>query len=219
MLLLAFKLAIVDQTDTIFRRPILRPDSTLPGVQNPLNQRYDDGLTLIGYNQGRETMPADGILRIDLYLTAYAQPGARYQSVIHLVGPDGLRWSHADTFRPRGYTSYPFTTIWSPGVYALDSHEIEPLPGTPPGTYDVVLTIFDKDTLSPLSILNDQGQPAAPELTLGQVALTRPRHPANLPEGSRLDLQLGDLTLLLADFNTTRLPVMSICYFQLLKQS
>jgi hypothetical protein len=201
LVLLVFKLAVVDRTDTIFRRPRLQPDATLPGVEHPLDQRYADGLTLIGYDQARETIPADGILRIDLYLTVYAQPSARYQSVIHLVGPDGLRWSHTDTFRPHGYTSYPFTTIWPPGVYALDSHEIEPLPGTPPGTYDIVLTVFDKDTLTPLSMLNKQGQPAAPELTLGQVALTRSRHPASPPEDNRLDLQLGDMTLLFADFN------------------
>ncbi|MBN1978373.1 MAG: glycosyltransferase family 39 protein [Anaerolineae bacterium] len=202
LLLFAFKLAIVDCADTIFRRPGLQPDATLPGVQHPMNLRYADGMLLIGYDQDRETLPADGALRIDLYLSAYAQPGARYQTVIHLVGPDGLRWSRQDTFRPRGYASYPYTTIWSPGIYGLDSHEIEPLPGTPPGTYDVVLTVFDRDTLAPLSMLNDQGQPAAPELTLGQVTLARPRRPAELPEDGRLDLQSGDLTLLLADFNT-----------------
>jgi hypothetical protein len=201
LLLLAFKLAVVDRTDTIFRRPRLQPDATLPGVQHPLNQRYTDGLTLIGYNQDRETIPADGTLRVDLYLTAYAQPNARYQSVIHLIGPDGLRWSQTDTFRPRGYESYPYTTIWSPGVYALDSHEVEPLFGTPPGTYDVVLTVFDKDTLAPLSILNEQGQPAAPELTLGQVTLTRLHRPAELPEDGRLDLSFEYFDLVTVDFN------------------
>ncbi|MFL7791318.1 MAG: 6-pyruvoyl-tetrahydropterin synthase-related protein, partial [Anaerolineae bacterium] len=128
LLVLAFKLAIVDRTDTIFRHPGLRADATLPGVQHPLGQHYADGLTLIGYDQAQETMPADSTLRVDLYLTAYAQPSARYQTVIHLVSPDGLRWSRQDTFRPRGYASYPYTTIWSPGIYALDSHEVEPLP-------------------------------------------------------------------------------------------
>jgi hypothetical protein len=201
LFLLVFKLAVVDRTDTIFRHPGLESDAALPGVQHPLNQRYADGLTLIGYDQNRETIPADGTLRVDLYLTAYARPGARYQSVIHLVGPDGLHWSRQDTFRPRGYESYPYTTIWSPGAYALDSHEIEPLPGTPPGTYDVVLTVFDRDTLSPLSVLNEQGQPAAPEVTLGQVTLTRPQHPAELPEDGQLDLSFEYFDLVTADFN------------------
>jgi hypothetical protein len=204
VLLLVFKLVIVDRIETPFRRPALQPDGTLPGVERPLNQPYADGLTLIGYDQERATIPADGALRVDLYWTAHTRPAARYQTVIHLVGPDGLRWSLPDTFRPRGYAKYPPTTSWRPGRYALDSHEIEPLAGTPPGTYNVVATTFDRDTLTPLSVLDERGRPAAPELTLGEVTLTSPRSSAALNElgiRHRLDAPLGPLTLLGADFD------------------
>ena len=203
-ILLAFKLAVVDRTDTIFRRPTLQPDGTLPGVAHRLGRVYADGLTLIGYDQEHTAMDTDGTLRLDLYWTAHARPTARYQTVVHLIGDDGLRWSLPDTFRPRGYADYPPTTTWGSGRYALDSHEIEPLPGTPPGTYDVVLTVFDRDTLAPLSVLNEQGQPAAPALTLGRVALTAPRRltdPGVLGIRHRLDIPLGPLTLLGADFD------------------
>jgi hypothetical protein len=202
--LLTFKLAVVDRTDTLFRRPALQPDGALPGVEHPLNQPYADGLMLVGYDQGQTILPADGTLRVDLYWTARARPSARYQTVIHLVGPDGLRWSMPDSFRPRGYSKYPPTNGWSPAGYALDSHEIESLPGTPPGTYDVVLTTFDRDTLAPLSLLNEQGQPAAPALTLGQVTLTAPRRPADpdaLGMSHQMDASLGSITLLGADLN------------------
>jgi hypothetical protein len=201
LLLLALKLIIVDRVDTPFRHPTLEFDSTLPGVEHPLNQPYADGLTLVGYDQSHTSLPADGILRLDLYWTAYTQPTASYQAVVHLVGADGLRWSQPDSFRPRGYASYPSTRTWSPDRYALDSHEVEPLPGTPPGEYNVVLTAFDHDTLVPLSVLNKQGQPAAPELILGQVTLTCPGCPMELPTGDRLDLSLGDFTLLTAAFD------------------
>jgi hypothetical protein len=67
-------------------------------------------MILIGYDQGQTTIPSDDMLRFDLYWTVYTQPSARYQSVIHLVGSDGMRWSLPDTFRPRGYAKYPFTT-------------------------------------------------------------------------------------------------------------
>ena len=204
VLLPAFKWAIVDRVDTPFRHPFLQADGTLPGVEHLLNQPYADGLTLIGYDQSSMTLPADETLRLDLYWTAHARPSARYQTVIHLVGPDGLRWSLADSYRPRGYPDYPPTPTWSPGRYALDGHATAPLPGTPPGAYDVVLTIFDRDTLAPLSVLNEQGQPAAPTLTLGQVTLTGPGRPANpdaLGARHRLDLPLGPLTLLGAEFD------------------
>jgi hypothetical protein len=201
IVLLALKLAIVDRTDTLFRRPTLEPDGTLPGVAHPLDQPYADGLTLIGYDQAEVSIPADGTLHLDLYWTATARPGARYQTVVHLVGAGGVRWSEPDSFRPRGYAKYPPTDTWTPGRYALDSHEVEPLSGTPPGTYDVVLTAFDRDTLAPLSLLNDQGQPAAPELALGRVTLTHPRRRTEPPAGEGLDLRVGDFTLLTARFD------------------
>ncbi|MDY7076773.1 MAG: glycosyltransferase family 39 protein, partial [Chloroflexota bacterium] len=220
--LLLFKLTVVDRADTIFRRPTLQLDGTLPRVEHVLNQPYADSMTLIGYDQVHTTIPADGELRLDLYWTAGSPPllppksggglrgdeegppTARYQTVIHLVGAGGMRWSLPDTFRPRGYADYPPTNTWSPGHYALDSHAVVPLPGTPPGVYDVVLTTFDRDTLTPLSVLNEQGQPTAPELTLGQVTLTAPDHPAtlgSLPIRHRLAVSLGPLTLLGADFD------------------
>jgi hypothetical protein len=218
LILIASKLAIIDQIDTPFRRPGLLPDTTLPGVEHPIYRRYADGMLLIGYEQDRNTIPGDSVLRVDLYLSAYAQPSARYQSVLHLVGPDGMRWSQPDSFRPRGYTRYPFTSIWSPYVYALDSHEIDPLPGIPPGTYDVVLTVFDRDTLAPLSVLNDQGQPAAPVLTLGQVTVTRPRRPAQISDDNPLNLQMGAFTLLTADFDRVKAapgdPVLFITHWR-----
>ncbi len=204
LLLLVFKLAIVDRADTPFRRPTLQADGALPGVEHALDQSYVDGLTLIGYDQSADQMPADGVLRLDLYWRARVQPSRRYQTVVHLVGPDGLRWSRHDSFRPRGYEDYPPTTTWEPGRYALDSHEIEPLPGAPPGVYDVVLTVFDRDTLSPLSVLNEQGQPAAPTLSLGQVTLTRPRRMPKLPENDLLNISLSSFDLVTADFDRSQ---------------
>ena len=204
VLLLAFKLAVVDRMETPFRHPKLQADGSLPSVEHPLSQPFADGLTLIGYDQSVAQISADGTLRIDFYWTVREQPSRSYQAVVHLVGLDGLRWSKHDSFRPRGYADYPPTTTWDPTRYALDSHEVEPLPGAPPGDYDVVLTIFDRNTLAPLSVLNEQGQPAAPDLLLGQVTLTLPRHPADpdqLGIRNRLDARLGPLTLLGADFD------------------
>ena len=191
----------MDRAATPFRRPILQSDGVLPGLAHPLDQPYADGMTLLGYQQEHTTMPADEELPIHLYWTTHARPSAHYQSVIHLVGADGMRWSHPDTARPRGYANYPPNSSWPPGHYALDSHQVIPLPGTPPGTYDVVLTIFDRDTLAPLSVLNEQGQPAAPDLTLGQVTLTHPYRPVKLSEDDQLEISHMQVTLLTADFD------------------
>jgi len=199
--LLILRLAVVDRTDTIFRRPALRPDGTLPGVEHPLNQPYADGMTLVGYDLSAEEIPADGTLRVDLYWTARERPTRPYQAVAYLIGPEGFLWSPQDSIRPRGYHRPPPTDTWEPGRYAVDGHEVEPLPGTPPGTYWLVATLFDRERLIPLSVLDEAGQPAAPELTLGEITLTRPARPAGPPTRDRLDLPLGDLTLLSAGFD------------------
>ena len=126
------------------------------------------------------------------------KPTRRYQTVVHLVGPEGFRWSTKDSYRPSDYQDPPPTTAWLPGTYALDSHEVLALAGAPPGTYDVVLTVFDRASLAPLSVLNEAGQPAAPDLVLGQVVLTAPlaRPEADdLEIAQRLDRRLGPLTL------------------------
>jgi hypothetical protein len=201
LLLLGLKLGLLDRTDTVFRGPSMRPEKPPLAVERMVNRLYEDGMRLIGYNQDQSTMPADGTLRVDLFWTVDTQPTASYQSVLHLVGPDGLRWSLPDSFRPRGYAKYPATTSWDPTRYALDSHEIEALPGTPPGTYDIVVIVFDRATLAPLSVMDAYGQPVAPELQLGQITLTHPRRAPTVPAGSTLDIAAGDFSLLTADFD------------------
>jgi len=207
VLLLTFKLAVVDRMETPFRHSKLEANGILPGVERPLNQPYADGLVLIGFDQSPAQASADGMLHVDLHWTVRRQPLGRYQTVIHLVGADGLRWSPSDTYRPTDYEDAPPTSTWMPGTHALDSHEIEPLPGTPPGTYAIVLTVFDRETLRPLSVLNEQLQPTAPDLTLGQVEIVAP-HSAPQPEGlgirERLDISFGPLTLLGVSFDRER---------------
>lgn len=202
--LLAFKLGVVDRVSTPFRRPTLLSDGSLPHVAYSLERAFVDGLRLIGYDQDARRVPGDGKLRVDLYWTVSRQPSRRYQTVVHLVGPDGFRWSPKHSFRPTDYQDAPPTTDWTAGQYALDSHEVEPLPGTPPGVYEVVLTVFDRETLAPVSVLNEQGQPAAPELALGKVTVTASRSALGMERLDRhdeLQARLDRLTLLGADFS------------------
>jgi len=218
MLLLGVKLAVADRVGGPFRRPSLAADGTLPGVEQPLSQPYADGMTLIGYDLSCAEMPADGILRIDLYWTVRQQPTRPYQSVVHLLGPDGLLWSPQASARPHGYHDPPPSDSWLPGQYVVDSHEVEPLPGTPPGRYKIVVTLFDRQTLTPVSLLDAAGQPAAPRLTLGELTLTRPRRPVQPPEDA-LALPLGDFALLRARFDRERAAPGDAVYLTLMWQA
>jgi hypothetical protein len=226
--LLAFKLLVVDRTHTVFRRPGLRADGTLPGVGVPLEVRFDDGVRLLGYDRSVETMPADGTLHLALYWSAYTRPNRSYKSTVVLIDPDGRPWSDKTPFPRRGYADLPPSPAWGDGSaegsteldstelvagcrslaevgrYAVEGLDIEPLPGTPPGRYDLLLTAFDRETLAPLSVLDKASQVSGPNLTVGRVELTRPSRPpdsADVPMQVRLDASMGPLTLVGANLD------------------
>jgi hypothetical protein len=95
-----------------------------------------------------------------------------YQSDVWLVGPDGLIGSVKGTERPRVFEDAPPTTQWQPGEWAWDSREVRVLSGAPPGQYDVVLTLFDKATLQPVTLTDAAGVPIGPTAVIGQINVT-----------------------------------------------
>ena len=120
--------------------------------------------------------PADQPLRFDLYWTPLAPPPGDYQVTLVLLGPDGQRWSDGSTERPRDFRPAPPTYTWQPGQYALDSHLLTSLPGTPPGRYGVEMILFDRGSLQPVATTG-----GALGVMLGEVELGRPLTAAALP--------------------------------------
>ncbi len=190
--------ALLQQVDTPLRQPGLQQDGTLPHLDVATNVPFEGGLTLLGFNQERTTLPSGDRLRLDLFWTAREPPPGRYQRALALLGPDGLRWSPKGTLPPRNFREPPATLAWPVGTYVQDSHYVETLPGTPPGTYDLSLTLFERETLIPMRVLEAGGQPGPPTLSLGQVTVTRPRRspdPDEVAMQHRTNAGLGPLTL------------------------
>ncbi len=179
VVLLFLKVFVVDRGFTPLHHVRLT-DGSLPEVKVPLRQPFAGGLTLLGYEIPDAPMPGDGELQVDLLWQARERPPAEYRTSVLLVGQDGQRWSPDGTLRPRGYEPTPPTTMWQPGRYAYDPHIVQPVAGAPPGDYDVVVSLFDKATLTPLSVLGPEGSPLGPDLTLGSVTVTRPQQPLAL---------------------------------------
>ncbi len=174
VLLLALKLLVVDRTTNPLRYSRLA-GGELPEVTQSLMQPFSGGLTLLGYDIAVSALPADGEVQIDLLWQARDIPPVVYHAVVLLIGEDGQRWSPAGAVRPRGYEPTPPTTMWLPGQYAYDPHIVAALPGTPPGTYAIVVSLFDRHTLAPASVLGADGNPLGPELTLGTLTVTPPQ--------------------------------------------
>jgi hypothetical protein len=160
--LLGFKLLVVDRTETPFRR------SAAPPVAQPA-ALTGGALRLDGHSLSRETVPAGETFDIDMAWTAIAPPQVDYQTNIWLVGPEGLVWSDKGTERPRLYEDAPPTRLWASGEWGWDSREVRVLPGTPPGVYDLVLTLFDKATLQPVTLTGPDGAVVGPTAVIGQI--------------------------------------------------
>ncbi|MBN2389806.1 MAG: hypothetical protein JXR84_03730 [Anaerolineae bacterium] len=183
LLLLALKLLVVDRIANPLRYsrlaagelPEVAPQTVLQSAAQSLPQPFSGGLTLLSYDIAAAEMPADGELQVNLLWQARDIPTEEYHAVVLLIGADGQRWSPAGAVRPRGYEPTPPTTMWLPGQYAYDPHIVETLPGTPPGTYSIVVSLFDKQTLAPASVLGADGNPTGPELMLGTLTVTLPQ--------------------------------------------
>ncbi len=166
LLLIAGKF-ILDQTETPLRR-VAGPDVAYTAVLQAAELRLE------GYNLSQTAVPSGGLFDIDLAWTATDFPQARYQSNVWLLGPDGLVWSDLDTQRPRLYEDAPDTRAWQPDQWGWDSREVTVLRGTPPGPYDIVLTLFDFATLQPITLQDANGAVVGPTAVLGQIIVTEP---------------------------------------------
>lgn len=196
---LAFKWVLVDPGRTPLRRARLVAD-TVSGLQHPMPVSYADGLELVGYEATSATAGAE--LRVDLAWTVYQRPAGAYASRLAVVDDSGLSWSAKETYRPRGFQPPPSTAEWLPGAWAWDSHSIPVLPGTPPGLYLLKLTVFERNSLAPLNVLDQTGRVAGPDVVIGELMVERPPDVVtDLDMQYTFDLRWGDLILLGANLD------------------
>lgn len=183
LLLLGGKL-LADRVETPLRR------AAPPPVENSLTLQGGE-LRLEGFNLTHQQVEAGGLFDVDMAWTAVAHPQANYQTNVWLEGPDGLTWSAKETYRPRIYEDAPPTLAWQPGQWAWDSREVQVFAGTPPGQYNLVLTLFDRATLQPLTLHNAQGDVVGPTAVLGQIEVLMPAEPPTFTPLNPLDVLLN----------------------------
>ena len=188
----------LQHVSTPIRRPRLE-DGRLVNLEVEMPVDFEGGLTLLGYEADELVLPSDGSVRVDLFWTAREPPSGRYQRALVLVDDEGLRWNPKDSLLPRDLRQAPETSVWPVGTYVLDSHTVEVLSGTPPGEYTLKLTLLEHETLQPMRVLDDVGQPSVPEWVLATVVVTRPLDsvdPEMIPIQTRMATDLGSVRLL-----------------------
>jgi hypothetical protein len=189
LLFLALKLLLIDRLETPIRR------EAGPVVENTVIVRANE-LQLAGYNLQAESVAAGETFDIDLAWQTFSQPAVNYQSNVWLVGPEGQVWSEKETNRPRIYETTAPTTLWVGGQWAWDSREVQVLPGTPPGEYDIVLTLFHLADLQPVTLLEADGSVRGPTAVIGQITVTTPSQPPEFNPQFALEAETAGLHLL-----------------------
>ncbi len=195
--LLAFKLLPVDRELTSLHV------SGEPVVDYPASL-YAAELQFAGHNLRQEQVAAGDTFDIDLAWKTVVPTLETYQSNIWLEGPDGLMWSEKETYRPRLYEDGPETWERAAGQWAWDSREVEVLSGTPPGTYDVVLTLFDRNTLQPVTLVEESGAVVGPASVIDQIEVSMPDQSPSFRPQYPLEIALDDGGLTLLGFSQDR---------------
>ena len=187
LLLLAFKLGVVDRTETLFRRSALRPDGSLSSAQQPLQVDFGGQLALIGYDLPSSpvlgvprrafVLRADEMLEVILYWRAVRPLDGDHIISLQLVDDEGQRYGQVDA----GHDS----SGWQTDSYARDVQEMDIWPGTPPGEYTLLAGVYDVRTGQSLDVRDASGVPVGTTYSLASVQVTRPSHS---PDPDRLDV-------------------------------
>ncbi len=96
---------------------------------------------------------------------------------LSLVDAQGQTWAQRDSAPANG--QLPFSRM-TPAGSTSDRHALWIPAGTPPGTYDLKLSVYqqpENGPARPLDVLDADGSPQGTELTLGQVTVERPVPP------------------------------------------
>ena len=136
--------------DNPLRRHGLSSGNQPVKMEHRLGMDFEGELWLHGYSLSQQTISADEDVQLDLYWQAQKPLGVVYGFNVRLRGAGGLIWNTLETVRPTGWRFVPGTDFWPPDKYILDNYAVRPLPGTPPGEYQLEVVAFHRDTLAPL---------------------------------------------------------------------
>ncbi len=150
---------------------------------------FDGHLEFLGYAAPASIETgARGVVR--LYWRVDQRVGEDYAVSLRLVDATGTRWGQWDGIL---LGSRAGTSTWPPGRIVEAAHDLPVMVGTRPGRYQLQIQVYHPTS----------GAVVGDELTLGEVAVTRPREPIDpsVLKGIRwVDQRLDGFRLLGADW-------------------
>lgn len=124
---------------------------------------------LAGYDLDDRFAKPGGIVPLTLYWQAQVPLSLRYKVFVHLNSPAGEQLAQADDFPACG-TSH--ANSWPPGQIVPDRHLIKLPPDIPPGTYSLVVGMYEPDLNLRLNYFDVAGNEQGNSLTIGNLTVT-----------------------------------------------
>ena len=184
---LTLKVVWVDPGARLWRATRLRDHQLVGAIQANVN--FGGRALLLAVEPFPAAVKSGSSPVLTTYWRALDPGSGDWHQGVAMVGPDGSRWPVE--LRPvRWARTPPPLQEWPPETYARMDYHVDMLPGTPPGSYHLLLSLFDRTTGVPASAMRDDGVSLGPSLPLprsaegeaGCVTVTRPERPPELAQ-------------------------------------
>jgi hypothetical protein len=112
-----------------------------PGeVETPVNLQFGETISLLGFSLPSDVLEPGEILQLSLFWQIDQEIDERYKVFLHLVDENGQIVAQQDS-EPGGNLTP--TNIWQPGQVIVDNHGLFIPAETAPGTYTLLLGLYD----------------------------------------------------------------------------
>jgi hypothetical protein len=121
-----------------------------PNIPVSSRASFEGHIQLLGYHLPKTSWLAGETIPVRLYWFAPRAPDDNYKIFLHLVrAPDGERVAQADS---QPILSFGPMTRWEPGEVVVDVHELVVASDVPPGTYRILVGLYQPDTMQNLPV-------------------------------------------------------------------
>jgi hypothetical protein len=158
----------------------------LAGVEHPASITFEKEVRYLGYGGPRQ-VAADQDFSVVQYWKAEHKLGVPYAFALRVADDQGHSWN-LQPDRPFDFADYQGSEGWPANAYLRDAFILHLLPGTPPGSYWLEVSVYRRDVS--LQLTPEAGTPTGPDpawARVGQIQVTPPSSSA-LPALAAVDV-------------------------------
>ncbi len=166
--LLALRLGAIDRLD-LWPRARRFDGETVRGVEHPTSVVFSSGERLLGYELRSQPTTTGQPLDVDLYWAT--ETGTSFRAVVRLADQQGEPWTAWDKIvHHTGLIGPPSPRLWGQDHYTSMRYHVEIPLGTPPGAYNLIVSVLDVGSRTPRSVATGTALNAErTEAVVGQV--------------------------------------------------